>query len=287
MRALQTSKRAAAALIAVLLMLTVVLTGCGSQNSATGTGSGTGKKEVTLVIGASPTPHAEILQQVVGTLKAEGIDLKIQQYTDYIQPNLAVQSGAIEANYFQHLPYLQDFNKQHHTDLVSAGAIHYEPLGLYPGKKKTLAAVSNGSQIAVPNDTTNEARALLLLQDIGWIKLKAGAGINATKQDIVSNPHNLKIIEIEAAHIPRSLQDVDYAVINGNYALQAGLTVDKDALASEKADSLAAKTYANIIAVKKGDENKPEIKALMKALRSEKVKKYIEDTYKGNVVPSF
>jgi len=268
-------------------MLTVVLTGCGSQNSATSAGSGTGKKEVTLVIGASPTPHAEILQQVVGTLKAEGIDLKIQQYTDYIQPNLAVQSGAIEANYFQHLPYLQDFNKQHHTDLVSAGAIHYEPLGLYPGKKKTLAAVSNGSQIAVPNDTTNEARALLLLQDIGWIKLKAGAGINATKQDIVSNPHNLKIIEIEAAQIPRSLQDVDYAVINGNYALQAGLTVDKDALASEKADSLAAKTYANIIAVKKGDENKPEIKALMKALRSEKVKKYIEDTYKGNVVPSF
>jgi len=262
----------------------MALAGCGSKNS---TSTDTSKKEITLVVGASPTPHAEILRQVVGDLKAQGIDLQIKEYTDYVQPNLAVQSGDIEANYFQHLPYLENFNKQNNTDLVSAGAVHYEPFGLYPGKKKTLDAVANGSQVAVPNDTTNEARALLLLQDIGWIKLKDGAGINATKQDITENPHNLKIVEIEAAQIPRSISDVDYAIMNGNYALEAGFSVEKDALAAEKADSLAAKTYANIVAVKKGDENKPEIQALMKALRSEKVKKYIEDTYKGAVVPSF
>ncbi|MCL2882725.1 MAG: MetQ/NlpA family ABC transporter substrate-binding protein [Coriobacteriia bacterium] len=284
MRTTQTTKKAGAVLLALLLVLSMALAGCGSKNS---TSTDTSKKEITLVVGASPTPHAEILRQVVGDLKAQGIDLQIKEYTDYVQPNLAVQSGDIEANYFQHLPYLENFNKQNNTDLVSAGAVHYEPFGLYPGKKKTLDAVANGSQVAVPNDTTNEARALLLLQDIGWIKLKDGAGINATKQDITENPHNLKIVEIEAAQIPRSISDVDYAIMNGNYALEAGFSVEKDALAAEKADSLAAKTYANIVAVKKGDENKPEIQALMKALRSEKVKKYIEDTYKGAVVPSF
>ena len=286
MRTIQTTKKAGAVLLALLLVLTVALAGCGSKNSGS-TSTDTTKKEVTLVVGASPTPHAEILRQVVSDLKAQGIDLQIKEYTDYVQPNLAVQSGDIEANYFQHLPYLEDFNKQNNTDLVSAGAVHYEPFGLYPGKKKTLDVVGTGAQVAVPNDTTNEARALLLMQDIGWITLKDGAGINATKQDITANPHNLKIVEVEAAQIPRSVGDVDYAIMNGNYALQAGFSVEKDALAAEKADSLAAKTYANIVAVKKGDENKPEIQALMKALHSEKVKKYIEDTYKGAVVPSF
>lgn len=286
MKTIQTTKKAGAALLAVLLALTIALAGCGSKDSAS-TSTNDGKKNVTLVVGASPTPHAEILKQVVGDLKAQGIDLQIKEYTDYVQPNLAVQSGDIEANYFQHQPYLDDFNKQNGTDLVSVGAVHYEPFGLYPGKKKSLDAVTDGSQVAVPNDTTNEARALLLLQDIGWITLKDGAGINATKQDIASNPHNLKIVEVEAAQLPRSVGDVDYAIINGNYAIEAGFSVEKDALATEKKDSLAAKTYANIVAVKKGNENKPEIQALMKALRSEKVKKYIEDTYQGAVVPAF
>ncbi|MCL2332846.1 MAG: MetQ/NlpA family ABC transporter substrate-binding protein [Actinomycetia bacterium] len=271
-------------LAAAVLLLSVALAGCGSTSSA---GADSGAKTVKLVVGASPTPHAEILKQVVGDLKAQGIDLQIKEYTDYVQPNLAVQNGDIEANYFQHKPYLDDFNKQNKTDLVSAGAIHYEPYGLYPGKKKTLDAVGEGAQVAVPNDASNEARALLLLQDVGWIKLKDGAGITATKNDIVENKHNLKIVEIEAAQLPRSIQDVDYAVINGNYAIQAGFNVNKDALAKEKKDSLAATTYANIIAVKKGDENKPEIKALVKALQSEKVRTFIEGKYEGAVVPSF
>jgi D-methionine transport system substrate-binding protein len=165
--------------------------------------------------------------------------------------------------------------------------IHYEPFGLYPGKKTSLDAIENGSKIAVPNDTTNEARALLLLEDIGWIKLKDGADIEATKNDIAENPHELDIVEIEAAQLPRSLQDVDYAVINGNYAIEADFNVGKDALASEKADSIAAQTYANIIAVKKGDEAKPEIQALIKALQSDKIKKFIEDKYAGSVVAIF
>ncbi|MCL2654494.1 MAG: MetQ/NlpA family ABC transporter substrate-binding protein [Coriobacteriia bacterium] len=286
MKALRKTRRIGVAFVLVLLVLGLSLAGCGSKNSGSGSADSS-KKEVTLVVGASPTPHAEILRQVVGDLKAQGIDLQIKEYTDYVQPNLAVQNGDIEANYFQHQPYLDDFNKQNNTDLVSVGAVHYEPFGLYPGKKKALAEVGNGAQVAVPNDTTNEARALLLLQDIGWVKLKDGAGINATKQDITENPHNLKIVEVEAAQLPRSVKDVDYAIINGNYAIEAGFSVEKDALATEKKDSLAATTYANIVAVKKGDENKPEILALMKALKSEKVKTFIEDTYKGAVVPAF
>jgi len=286
MKTVLKTKTALAILVAALFMLTVALAGCGSKPADTGS-TDTGKKTVTLVVGASPTPHAEILKEVVADLKSQGIDLQIKEYTDYVQPNLAVQSGDIEANYFQHKPYLDEFNKQNKTDLVSVAAIHYEPYGLYPGKKKTLAEVSDGAQVAVPNDASNEARALLLLQDTGWIKLKDGAGINATKNDIVENAHNLKIVEVEAAQLPRSLQDVDYAVINGNYAIQAGFNVEKDALAKEKKDSLAAKTYANIIAVKKGNENKPEIQALIKALQSEKIRTFIEGKYAGAVVPSF
>ena len=220
-------------------------------------------------------------------LKKEGYELEIKEYSDYVQPNTALESGDLDANYFQHKPYLDDFNKQKKTHLVSAGTIHYEPFGIFPGKTKTLKALKNGATVAVPNDTTNEARALLLLQDQGLIKLKDGAGLTATKKDIVENKKDLAIKEIEAAQIPRSLKDVDIAVVNGNYALEAGLKVNKDALATEDADSIGAKTYGNVVAVKKGNEKTDATKALIKALKSDTVKKYINDKYDGAVVPLF
>lgn len=267
-------------IIATLLVVTLIgasLIGCGKKEGL----------DKTIVIGASATPHAEILEKARPILEAEGYKLDIKVYNDYVQPNVALDSGDLEANFFQHLPYLESFNKEHKTDLVSAGIVHYEPYGLYPGKTKTLDALKDGAQIAVPNDASNEARALLLLETKGIIKLKEGAGINATKNDIVENPKNIKVVELEAAQIARSLKDVDLAVINGNYAIEAGLSVEKDALAVESTDSLAADTYANIIAVKKGNENREDIKALIKALHSEEVKKYIDDTYNGAVVPKF
>ena len=233
----------------------------------------------------SPTPHAEILKQANELLKAKGYELEIKEFSDYVQPNLALESKQLDANYFQHKPYLDDFNKEKGTHLVSAGAIHYEPFGLYAGKTKSLDAIKDGATIAVPNDVTNEARALLLLQDQGLIKLKDGAGLTATTKDIAENKKNLKIKEIEAAQLARSLQDVDFAIINGNYAIQGGLKVS-DALAKEESTSLAAETYANIIAVREGDENSDAIKALVEVLRSDDIKKYINDTYQGAVVPS-
>ena len=240
-----------------------------------------------LTVGASPAPHAEILEAAREVLASKGYDLKIVEYTDYVLPNNALDSGDLDANYFQHKPYLDDFNKQKKTHLVSAGTIHYEPFGIFPGKTKTLKALKNGATVAVPNDTTNEARALLLLQDQGLIKLKDGAGLTATKKDIVENKKDLAIKEIEAAQIPRSLKDVDIAVVNGNYALEAGLKVNKDALATEDADSIGAKTYGNVVAVKKGNEKTDATKALIKALKSDTVKKYINDKYDGAVVPLF
>ena len=198
-----------------------------------------------------------------------------------------MQNKELDANYFQHLPYLEDFNVKNNTKLVSAGAIHYEPLGLYPGKIKTLDAVVNGSTIAIPNDTTNEARALLLLQTIGLIKVDPNAGLEATPKDVIENPKNIAFKELEAAQLARSLPDVDLAVINGNYAIEAGLNAGTDAIAKEEKDSLAAQTYANIVAVRAGDEKSPKTLALIKALESEKVKTFIEDTYKGAVVPIF
>jgi len=264
--------------IALLAAVSVtLLAGCGSKKSS----------ETVLTVGASPSPHAEILEQVKGDLKKEGIKLKIVQYSDYVQPNEALNSGDLDANYFQHKPYMDEFNKEKGTKLVSVGTIHYEPLGIYAGKTKSLSDLKDGAQIAIPNDTTNEARALLLLETQKLITLKDGAGLNATVKDIKDNPKNLNIVEIEAAQIPHSLQDVDLAVLNGNYAIQAGLSVSKDALAIETADSTAAKTYANIIAVKKGNENNKAVKALVKALQSEKIKKYINDKYDGSVVPAF
>ena len=259
--------------------------GCGAKKDS----SSDTKKEETkkIVIGASPSPHADILKVAKKELKKEGYELEIKEYSDYVQPNTALESGDLDANYFQHKPYLDDFNKQKKTHLVSAGTIHYEPFGIFPGKTKALKALKNGATVAVPNDTTNEARALLLLQDQGLIKLKDGAGLTATKKDIVENKKDLAIKEIEAAQIPRSLKDVDIAVVNGNYALEAGLKVNKDALATEDADSIGAKTYGNVVAVKKGNEKTDATKALIKALKSDTVKKYINDKYDGAVVPLF
>lgn len=259
--------------------------GCGAKKDS----SSDTKKEETkkIVIGASPSPHADILKVAKKELKKEGYELEIKEYSDYVQPNTALESGDLDANYFQHKPYLDDFNKKKKTHLVSAGMIHYEPFGIFPGKTKTLKDLKKGATVAVPNDTTNEARALLLLQDQGLIKLKDGAGLTATKKDIVENKKDLAIKEIEAAQIPRSLKDVDIAVVNGNYALQAGLKVNKDALATEDADSVGAKTYGNIVAVKKGNEKLAATKALIKVLKSDTVKKYINDKYDGAVVPLF
>lgn len=239
-----------------------------------------------LVVGASPSPHAQILEAARGILKQKGYDLVIKEYTDYVRPNQALEEGDLDANYFQHAPYLEQYNEENGTDIVSAGAIHYEPFGIYAGKTHSLADLKDGAQVAVPNDVSNEARALLLLADNGLIQLKEGAGLNATKNDIVKNDKHLKIVEIEAAQIPRSLSDVDIAVINGNYAIEAGLNVS-DALATEDSKSVAANTYGNIVAVRAGDENSAKTKALMEALRSDTVKKYIEDTFHGAVVPLF
>lgn len=254
-----------------------------SSEAAESTAAG---ETVKLVVGASPAPHAEILEAVKPILAEQGIDLEIKEFTDYVQPNLALESGDLDANYFQHYPYLEQFNEENGTHLVSAAAIHYEPFGLYAGKTTSLDDLADGATIAVPNDATNEARALLLLEAEGLITLKEGVGLEATKTDVVENPKNINIFEIEAAQIPRSLQDVDMAVINGNYAIEAGLQV-ADALAVESADSLAATTYGNIVAVQEGHEEDPAILALIDALTSDEAKSFIETTYNGAVVPLF
>ena len=241
----------------------------------------------TLKVAASPTPHAEILNVAKEVLAEQGIDLEVVEFSDYVQPNLVTESGEVDANYFQHTPYLDSFNEENGTHLVSVGAVHYEPFGIYPGKSDDLANIADGATIAVPNDTTNEARALQLLAAQGLITVRDGAGLTATVNDITDNPHNLQIKEIEAAQLPRTVQDVDFAVINGNYALAAGFSVKNDALATEDASSEAAQTYANILAVKEGRENDPAIQALYAALTSDKVKDYINSTYDGAVVPIF
>ena len=243
----------------------------------------------TIVVGASSTPHAEILEAVSGELEALGYELDIKIFDDYVMPNLALADGEIDANYFQHEPYLLNFNAENGTDLVSAAAIHYEPMGIYGGSKSSLDELAEGDIIAVPNDGTNEARALLLLQDQGLITHKEGIDAStetATILDIAENPQNLEIVEMEAKNIPHSLPDVAFAVINGNYALQAGLT-GNDALASESADSDAAQTYANILAVRAGEEDSAKTQALVTALTSETCRQFIEETYSGAVVPIF
>ena len=238
-----------------------------------------------ITIAASPTPHAEILAQAKMILADQGYDLQVTEFEDYVQPNEVVESGEFDANYFQHVPYLHSYNEEKGTHLVNAGGIHYEPFGIYPGTKASLGDLADGDTIAVPNDTTNEARALLLLQDSGFITLKEGAGLEATVNDIAENPHNVQIVELEAAQVARVVSENAYVVLNGNYALEAGFSVGKDALAYEQTDSEAAKTYVNIIAVKEGNENNEAIKALVDVLKSDEIKNYITSTYDGAVVP--
>ena len=268
-------KKKLISLLAVVTVVASVLTGCGSK--------GTDAK--TIKIAASPTPHAEILEQAKPLLEAKGYSLEIVEFADYVQPNEVVESGEFTANYFQHQPYLDSFNEEKGTHIVTVGKIHYEPFGIYPGTKSSLSDLAEGDTIAIPNDTTNEARALLLLQDNGIITLKDGVGLVATVNDITDNPKNIKFLELEAAQVARVKDEVAFVVLNGNYALEAGLSVGQDSIAYELSDSEAAKTYVNIVAVKEGNENNEAIKTLVEVLKSDVITKYIEDTYDGAVVP--
>lgn len=279
--------------LALALVLSLSLAACASktetaastETASTETASETTESKGTITVAASPTPHAEILTQAKPILEAEGWTLEVKEFQDYVQPNNVVESGEFDANYFQHIPYLENFNEEQGTHLVNAGGIHYEPFGIYPGTKSSLDDIAEGDTIAVPNDTTNEARALLLLQDNGILKLKDGAGLTATVLDIEENPYNVEILELEAAQVPRVKDEVAFVVLNGNYALDAGFSVAKDALSYEKSDSDAAKTYVNVIAVKEGNENSEKIQALVAALKSDTIRQYINDTYDGAVVP--
>ena len=291
--------------LALALCLLLGLTACGGNNAAN---SGTAGNDTTdntsgnstadsgdtadkiVTVGATPAPHAEILEVAKEVLAEEGYTLEIKEFDDYITPNTAVEEGELDANYFQHITYMNQFNEDSGTHLVSVGSIHYEPFGIYAGKTASLDALADGAQISIPNDATNGGRALLLLEQEGLITLKEGAGITATVNDtvadIVDNPKNLDIVELEARLLPDSLKDVDLAVINGNYAIDAGLKIS-DALAIESAEGEAATAYANVLAVKEGNENDEGIQALLAALESDEVKTFIEETYDGAVVPLF
>lgn len=275
-----------ALLIILILGLSLgLLAGCGDKQE---TGSQeTEKQETTkLVVGATPVPHAEILEKAKALLAAKGIELEIKVFTDYVTPNTALADGSLDANFFQHVPYLEDFTKENKLDLTHTVAVHYEPMGLYSQKIKSLDELKDGDKIAVPNDVTNEARALLLLQDNGILKLKDANNLKATKNDIAEYTVKVEIVELEAAQLTRALPDVTAAIINGNYAIDAGLSPAKDAIISESKDSLAAKTYANVVAIRKGDENREEIKALNEVLTSPEIKQFIEEKYQGAVVPT-
>ena len=266
---------------AILLtgVLTLGLAACGGSEAPADDAAG-----ITLKIGASPTPHAEILGAAKDELAAKGINLEIVEFTDYVQPNLALDTGDLVANYFQHQPYLDTFNAEHGTDLVSIGQVHFEPMAIYGGTVTDLADIPEGTKVGIPNDGTNGGRALLLLEANGLIKLNPEAGISATKLDVVENPHNLEIIDMEAAQLPLSLSDLGLAVINGNYAMQNGLT-SKDSLAIEGAESVAATTYGNIVAVKAGNEAAEGLAELMEVLQGEAVAEFINSTYGGAVAP--
>ena len=266
--------------VLALILIISVFAGCSNGSKVT-------VKDKSISVGASVTPHAEILAVAKDILAKQGIELEIVEFTDYIQPNTSVENGDLDANYFQHKPYLEEFNKDNGTHLVAVSDIHYEPFGIYAGKTASIDKLADGAVIAVPNDGTNEARALMLLQAQGLIKLKDGTGFSATILDIAENPKKLSIKELEAAQLALSLKDVDLAVINGNYAIQAGLNATTDALATEDKDSTAAQTYANILCVKEGNEKAPAVLALIEALRSEEVRKFIEEKYEGAVVPIF
>jgi len=270
-------KRILATILASVLALGVI-TGCG------GTGAASGDDKV-ITVGASSTPHAEILEQAKPILAEQGYTLEVTVFDDYVIPNEVVESGEMDANYFQHIPYLESFNEEKGTHLVNAGGIHYEPFGIYPGQKASLADIAEGDVIAVPNDTTNEARALLLLEANGLLTLKEDAGLTATINDITENPYNLTFQELAAEQVARVKEEVAFIVLNGNYALQAGFSVAKDAIAYETSDSTAAQTYVNVIAVKEGNENNADIKALIDVLTSDAIKEYINNTYDGSVIP--
>ena len=277
-------------LLALLLALSLSLslTSCGGDGGANTTDDDTSSdadaaETVTLTVAASPTPHAEILKQCVPILKEQGIDLVVNEYSDYVIPNTAVEDGDEDANYFQHIPYLDDFNATRGTHLVNVAAVHIEPMGVYAGKTASLEELADGATIAVPSDATNEGRALLLLETQGLIKLADSTNLSSTPNDIVENPKNLEFVEMEAAQIPSSLADVDLAVINSNYALGAGLNPTEDALVLESADS----PYVNVLVVKEGNEEAPAVLALIEALHSDTIRTYIEETYGGAVIPAF
>lgn len=311
-------KRLFTGILAGILTLTT-LTGCGSTSSASesadattsteavsgenstqsaasagssdasdaddASGSNDGASLTPITVAASSTPHAEILEAAKPILAEQGYDLQVTVYDDYVLPNEVVESGEFDANYFQHVPYLDSFNEEKGTHLVAVGKIHYEPFGIYPGTKASLDELSDGDVIAVPNDTTNEARALLLLQDNGVIKLKEDAGLTATVTDIVENPYNVEIQELAAEQVARVKDEVAFVVLNGNYALEAGFSVAKDSIAYEASDSEAAKTYVNVIVVKEGNEENAGVQALVDVLKSDEIKEFINSTYDGAVIP--
>lgn len=266
--------------LAGLLALGALVAGCSGEKKEAAQSS---DKKVVLKVGATPVPHAEILNEIKPLLAKDGIDLQIIEFTDYVKPNLSLNDKEIDANFFQHEPYLKKFAADRKLDLVNLVAVHIEPMGVYSKKLEDIKSVPDGAKVAIPNDPTNGGRALNILAKAGLIKLKDGVGISATVGDIVENPKNLKITEAEAAMLPRTLDDVDLAVINSNFAMEAKLNPTKDALFIEPKDS----PYANIVAVRKGDENRKEIQALKKALTSPEVKKFIEEKYKGAVIPAF
>lgn len=266
------------------------LAACGNASSgspASSSAAGSSAQAKTLTVAASPSPHAEILSKFAAPkLKEQGIDLQTKEYTDYIIPNQVTTSGEADANYFQHINYLSNYNEENGTDLVGVAAIHYEPFGIYAGKSSDLANIADGAQIAVPNDPTNEGRALLLLQQEGLISLKDPNNLEATPVDIADNPHNLQFVEVEAAALPRQLQDVDFAVINGNYAIEAGFHV-KDAVAVESKGGKAVEQYANYIVTTPEKKDDDRIAALVSVLTSDDFKQYLSDTYGQDVLPAF
>lgn len=266
-------------IIASIVALSAVglLAGCSSDSTPKNASN-----EVTLKVGASPVPHAQILNHIKDKLKKDGINLEVVEFNDYVQPNLALEDKSLDANFFQHKPYLDKFNQEKGTNVVSIGNVHLEPMGLYSSKLKDLKDLKDGAHVLIPNDPTNGGRALLLLQSAGLIKLRDGAPITATKEDIAENPKNLQFSELEAPQLPRSIDDADIAAINMNFVLQANIS-PSSALYIEGADS----PYANILAVRKGDENRPEIQKLLKALQSDDVKEFLKSEYKGSIVAAF
>lgn len=263
------------------LLAAGLLTACGSSEKSAPVEQKS-DKAVTIKVGATPVPHGEILEAVKEDLKKEGVNLEIVEFNDYVQPNLALNDKELDANYFQHKPYLDEFCKDRGIDLISAGGIHLEPMSVYSAKYKDLKDLPDGAHVAIPNDPTNGGRALLVLQSAGLLKLRDGAPITATPQDIAENPKNLQISELEAPQLPRSLEDTDAAVININFALQAKLDPSQ-AIFTESKDS----PYVNIVAVRNGDENRPEIQKLVKALQSQQVKDFLQEKYKGAIIAAF